>query len=309
MTDDPERYIELLRDDYWYYGPIALGKGGNSQAEMQNADQQRAMEDRLAQQQLNLQKQQLSAVNAVVDPAIQAGGFFPGQEAAMTSLLTNNLANQYRNAVANTNQSLVARGLSGGQIGAGGGGVAGSFGLMNAMLGNQQQQGLSQIQLDKANQLQGLLGLKLGIGSQYGGNIGTFNSGATGALNAGVTAANNADQAQTSWLGPTLGALTGLGGKITYGGSSGFGFGCWAAEACYGSWEDPRVKFVRARLWDRAINELIFKVIVVVYMCIGKTVAKFIRRFGWFKLLMTEVFDRFIISEMDYLLNKAVKNG
>ncbi len=313
VYDKNIQLIEAECDWYEYFGKINHCKGNASKNEQSAADTQRTQENQLMQQQLAMQQQQLAGVNAVADPAIAAGGMFPGQEAAMTSLLTNNLANTYRQGIGNVNQGLVARGLSGGQGGAGGGAVAGNLGMMSAMLGNQQQQGLSDIQLAKAQQMQGLLGLKLGIGSQYGGNVGGFNQGALSALGQGVQAAKNVDEAQTSWMGPVFGALGGMGSSLMTGGMSNLGkgtgfFGCWIASECFGGMEMPKVQFIRMRLFHNAQQDWRFKVILAAYAVFGKTVAKLVRRFAWLKRKFTNVFDKFVINEIDKLLNEAI-NG
>lgn len=188
-----------------------MGKGSASKAEQAAADQQRSLQNQLTQQQLAMQQKQLGDVNAVADPMIARGGMSEAQEAAMRSLLINSLPQQFAGLQGQINNQLVSRGISGGQTGAGSGDIARQFGGLGAMEAGLQQQGLSNIELQKAAQLQGLLGLKLGIGSQYGANIGTFNQGASSALGSGVEAANNADMASTSWMGPVFGALGGIG--------------------------------------------------------------------------------------------------
>lgn len=188
-----------------------MGKGSASKAEQQAADARTKSQDDLAKGQLAMQQKQLSDVNAVADPMIARGGMSAEQEAALNSILMNSLPQQFNNVQGQINNNLVARGITGGQQGAGSGDVARQFGSLGAMEAGLQQQGMSNIQLQKAAQLQGLLGLKMGVGSQYGNNVGTFNSGGSSSLNAGVTAANNADQAQTSWMGPVFGALGGVG--------------------------------------------------------------------------------------------------
>lgn len=212
VFDDEGRLISTEMREY--SGPVAECKGGASKAEQANADALRAREADLMGQSLNAQLKQLDAVNSVVDPMIAQGGMSQEQQAAMTSLLMNQLPQTFNNIQGQINQNLVARGISGGPTGAGSGDIARNFGQLGAMEGQIQQQGLANIQLQKAQQLQNLLGLKLGIGSQYGQNTQLFNQGTLGALNAGVTAANNADQASTGLWGSIIGSAAGLGGKF-----------------------------------------------------------------------------------------------
>ncbi len=203
---------ELLESEFFEYsGPVDLCKGGASKAEQAAADQQRAMQNQLTQQQLNMQMGQLASVNKTLDPMIANGGLAPGVESAMNSQVMNNIPAQFRGVQGNINNNLVARGITGGQMGAGGGDVARQFGQLGAMQAAMQQQGLTDVQLQKQNALMGDLGLKMGVGQQFGQNVGGFNQGASSALGQGVTAANNADQASTGLWGSLIGGAAGLG--------------------------------------------------------------------------------------------------
>jgi len=225
---------ELLEweGDPCYCGPIELVKGSHSSAEQSNADQQRAMENNLTQQQLAMQQQQfqmqqkqLDSVNATVDPIIAAGGLAPGVQSALTAQLMNTIPQQFQNVAGNINNSLVARGITGGGM-AGSGDIARDFGALGAAQAGMQQQGLTDIQLQKQQGLMQALGLKMGVGGMYGQNMGlfgqgagSFNAGAGTALNAGVQAGYNADQASTSLMGPLLGGLMGMGSTFATGGA------------------------------------------------------------------------------------------
>jgi len=179
--------------------------GGNSKQEMQQADAQRAQENQLMQQQLQMQMDQIGGVNSILDPIISAGGMLPSQQSALTSLALNSIPQQFNNVAGQINQNLVARGITGGQN-AGSGDIARNFGQLGAMEAGLQQQSLSQIQLQKQQQLMQALGAKMGVANLFGQNTGMFNQGANSALNSGVTAANNADQAMTSFMGSLMGA-------------------------------------------------------------------------------------------------------
>lgn len=181
--------------------------GGNSKAEMQQADSQRAQENTLMQQQLQMQMDQIAGVNSILDPIISAGGMLPSQQSALTSLALNNVPQQFNNVAGQINQNLVARGITGGSN-AGSGDIARNFAQLGAMEAGLQQQSLSQIQLQKQQQLMQALGAKMGVANLFGQNTGMFNQGAQSALGSGVSAANNADQASTSMWGSILGAAT-----------------------------------------------------------------------------------------------------
>ena len=191
----------------WSLTKLNLAKGGHSSYEQKQADQQRNLENQLTQQQLAMQQKQLASVNAATDPIIAAGGMSPQQEAALRSMYMNNIPAQFKALQGGINNQLVARGITGG-ANAGGGDIARQFGALGAAEGGLQQQGEEGLQAQKYGQLMQALGLKLGIGGQYGANVGGFNSGAIGAGNTATTAANNADQAQTSFMGSLMGALT-----------------------------------------------------------------------------------------------------
>src|SRR5581483_8215116 len=186
-------------------GRLGMCSGGNSKQEMQQADAQRAQENQLMQQQLQMQMDQIGGVNSILDPIISAGGMLPSQQSALTSLALNSIPQQFNNVAGQINQNLVARGITGGQN-AGSGDIARNFGQLGAMEAGLQQQSLSQIQLQKQQQLMQALGAKMGVANLFGQNTGMFNQGANSALNSGVTAANNADQAMTSFMGSLMGA-------------------------------------------------------------------------------------------------------
>lgn len=300
-SEATRRYELVERESVWreYSGSLALAKGGASKAEMQSADQQKALEDQLAQQQLGLQQQQLGLIDPVIQRIIANGGLLPEQQAALTAANQNLIGQNYAQNVGAINQALLTRGVSGGQN-AGGGATAGLYGGMLAALAGQQQQGVFQIQQAKQAGLQGALNTALGVGGQYGQNVGAFNSGANQALGAGVTAAGNYDQAQSSVLGPLLGAVGGLGGSaITK--------WCVVASECYGGWDVPKVRFIRARLALRAMTDWRWTLFMTGYTLAGGRVAAMVRQSAWLKARITRLFDRFLVKEMDAVLNAAVE--
>lgn len=191
-----ERLAQLNWGGTGYAAYDGFLKGDHSQQEQSNADSVR-------QQQFNLMQQQLQGVNSILDPLISAGGMTPQQQQAMTAIALNDIPQQFRGVQGNINEQLVARGMTGGGM-AGAGGVASGFGQLGAMEAGLQQQALSNIQLQKQQQLMQALSIK-------GGLTGMFNSGGLSALNSGVTAANNADQASSSFWGGMFGALGSLG--------------------------------------------------------------------------------------------------
>lgn len=233
------RVIEC--DSLAYEGAWELAKGGNSQSEMQQANQVSQQQLQLQQQQLQMQQKQLGMVNPSLQAIISNGGMLPAQQAAMTTQAMNGLGQQYQNLYGSLSSTLAARGLTGGQN-AGGGGIAASFGALGAQQAGQESQLLNDIQLQKGQQLQGALGMGLGEGSMYGSQAGQAGGLGVGALGSAVTAANNADQAQTGFWGSLVGGLAGLG-------SAGI-LKCWVAAELYGGWFAPETVTIRAWLFS-----------------------------------------------------------
>lgn len=203
-TETVERYLREGRT-------VSGGKGGHSSAEQSNADQVR-------QQQFNLMQQQMQSVNSVLNPLIANGGMMPAQQQALTAIALNDIPQQFQGVAGNINNQLVARGITGGQM-AGSGDIARNFAGLGAMEAGLQQNAMSNIQLQKQQQLMSAIGMQAGM-------AGMFNQGGLSALGSGVTAANNADQASTSWMGPVFGALGSIGGAALgkggiFGGSNG----------------------------------------------------------------------------------------
>jgi hypothetical protein len=196
----------------WLYrehltGPMIQCKGGNSQTAMTQETQQQTLQNTLAQQQLNLQQQQLGNFNNFLGQLQQGGGFMPGVQSALTSQALNSLPQQYNNLFGQLSNQLVQRGVIGGQN-AGGGQVASQFGSLGSQEAGQQAQLLSQIPILGQQNLTQAQGMGLGVASQYGQNVGSFNQGASSAGSSTVSAAGAADQASTGFWGSLFGGLS-----------------------------------------------------------------------------------------------------
>jgi hypothetical protein len=188
-------------------------KGGSSKAEMSRANQLEDQRNQMLQQQLNLQTQQLGIVNPQLQAIIQNQGLLPQTEAAMRSQALQGLGKQYSNLSGQLSQQLAARGLTGGQYGAGGGAVAKGFGELGALEAGQQSNLLNQIQLAKAQNLQGALGMGLGEAGMLGSQALGFGGQGVSSLGIGQQAAQAAGQEQTGFWGSLFGSLSGLPGK------------------------------------------------------------------------------------------------
>lgn len=225
-----------MKDTFLGFTVHCHHKGGNSQAEMRNADQVEAQRNQLMQQQLQLQQRQLAMVNPSLQAILQNGGMLPAQEAAMRSAAFNEIGAGENQAIGAINQSLVARGITGGGM-AGSGDIARNFGALQQGLLGQEAGALQNIQLAKGQNLMNAIGIGLGEGSMFGQQAMGFGGQGIGALNAGVNAANNADQASTGFWGSMIGGLAGLGGAaITK---------CFVAAELYGGWYTPEATHIR----------------------------------------------------------------
>lgn len=218
-------------------------KGGNSQQEMNRANQLSQQQLALQQQQFGLQQQQLGMVNPVLQQIIANGGMLPAQEAAMRSATMNQIGAGANQAVGGINQALQARGIIGGGM-AGSGDIARNYGaLMQGLLG-QEAQGLQNIQIAKGQGLGGALNTALGEGGMYGSQAMGLGQQGVSALGIGQQAGQAADQSQTGFWGSLVGGLAGLGaagiGKIP----------CWVAAELYGGWFSPEVNLLQRYIFE-----------------------------------------------------------
>jgi len=238
---------EVLEHEHFEYaGDVAACKGGNSKSEMNQANQLQTQEMQLMQQQLSQLNQKLSPfltanqqlmqntqnVVGINNQILANGGLTPQQQQAFTAQAINQATRGYGNAVGQINNALVARGISGGQFGAGGGGIGQQYGQLGAALGGQMQNAIGGINNLKFQSFENALNMnsglfqnsmanQLNVAKLYGGLTGGFNQGGLGALNAGVIAADNADRAQVEQLQ----AWTGLAGNVLGGLTRGLGQG------------------------------------------------------------------------------------
>jgi hypothetical protein len=186
-------------------------KGGSSKQQMKLADQ--LSQQRNQQAAANFAQQQ-AIMGGMVTPQLQQiianQGMLPQTEAAMRTQALQGLGQQYSGLEGQLGQQLAARGLTGGNM-AGGGDIARQFGSLFTTEAGQQSNLLNQIQLAKAQGLQGALGLGTGIGGMYGQQGTSLAGQGVSALGVGQQAASAADQAQTGFWGSLFGALGGMG--------------------------------------------------------------------------------------------------
>jgi hypothetical protein len=249
---------------------VSGGKGGHSAQEQSNADAVR-------QQQFNLMQQQLQSVNSILNPMIANGGMMPAQQQALTAIALNDIPQQFKGVAGNINDQLVSRGITGGDM-AGSGDIARNFAGLGAMEAGLQQNALSNIQLQKQQQLMNALGIK-------GGMLGMFNQGGLSALNSGVTAANNADQAATSWMGPVFGALGSIGGAAMK-------IPCWVARAVYGD-DAPQVNTIYHKLYRDAERSYVHRAVLGLYIIFGEPIANLVKRSALLKRFFRRILDAY----------------
>lgn len=279
-TETVERYLREGRT-------VSGGKGGDSQQEQAQANQISQQQLDLQKQQLGMQQTQLNSVNSVADPMIANGGMSQAQEAALNSLALNQSGQQLNQSIGQVGQNLQARGVTGGPF-AGGGTAAQNYGGLYAMQNSLTQNSLSNVQLQKAAQLQGLLGLKMGIGSQYGANATSAGNQGVNALGSAVTAAGNADQAQSQFMGSLVGALTSpfsITGKI--------GGGCWVARAVYGE-GDPIWMAARDNFRVKSASDWKYRVLWRLYQTFGPMAAEVVKRNQLSRRIAQRFFDGLI---------------
>ena len=174
--------------------PHALNKGGNSKA-------QEAISNQISQQQLNMEQTAFNETNPMIKQIIAGGGMTKDQQAALQAQTINALPQQFNQLYGNLSQQLTARGLTGGQFGAGGGGVAAGYGSLGAAEAGIAQQGGFNI----AQQKQQGLDAALGLGNQQ---MGVTAQAGTAANATAQGAAKAADEASTGFWGSLFGALT-----------------------------------------------------------------------------------------------------
>lgn len=198
---------EALEHEWFEYsGPVALSKGGDT------AKSQMDLQNKLTQQQLDMQNKTLSEIKSGVGKYL-SGDIGFGQDALsnMQSSFLNNNALQFQNAGSAVRDALTARGANG-SLPVGGSYTRGLSSLMGAQASSQAQ-GLQNLAIQNAQQA---LANKFNAGSLLSGNaatlssnVGTFNSGASSALEQYIKAKNSGP------LNTFLGGLgQGLGGGL-----------------------------------------------------------------------------------------------
>lgn len=202
---------------YDHSGPVDLCKGDDV------AKQQLDTQNRLQQQQLNLQMIQLNRINDAVGKYLTGGvGYGDKALSLMKTQFLNNQANQFQQAGRSVRQALNARGAGEGPVG--GDYVRGLSSLMG-MASDSTSQGLNQISLaDEQQKLTNQFNaasVTSGNAAQLGNNVSTFGGGASNALDSYVKAANSGwMNSLMGGLGQGLGAFAG-GGMASLGSSAG----------------------------------------------------------------------------------------
>jgi hypothetical protein len=259
-------------------------KGGSSKEEMNRANDLEAARNQMLQSSFNMALQRYGVAQPLIEAQIQNRGMLPETEAAMRSQALQGLGQQYSNLQGQLSQQLAARGLTGGQFGAGGGAVAKGFGELGALEAGQQSNLLNQIQMAKAQNLNNVLGMELGSAGQLQNAALGFGQQGVGALGIGQQAAQAAEQASTGFWGSVIGGLAGLGtagiGKIP----------CWVAAELYGGWLAPEVSILRHFIF----GTWWMKPFAWLYMQFGERWAKHIRHAPRSRYYTKKLFNWFL---------------
>lgn len=251
------------------------------------AQQQQAQ---VAQQQLAQQQAQLQKYNDFVTQLTANGGYSPGVAQALNSQAINQVPQQFAQSAQNLKTALMTRGGGGGDQPTGGEFMRQFGGLesaQNALKANLLQNVTIGGQNNISNAMQGTLG----IGAQYGQNVGSFNYGSNQALGTQASSANNISKAQNGLLGSLIGAGAGLGmSAITK---------CWIARAVYGD-ADWRAELIRST-WDTvwAEESTLYRMLWSLYGYIGQPIASILRRNRWAKRQFRTAFDKLLWKAMN----------
>jgi hypothetical protein len=179
--------------------------------------------NQVAQQQLQLEQNQLAQYNNYYNQILAGGGYLPGVRGALTSEAIQSVPQNYNQASQQLLTTLGSRGAAGGGTQPGSGLLGQGLGQLYSAEAQQKSNLLNQITA------QGQQNIAQGAGGLLGA-AGTTAGAGTSALGSATNAANSATQNQTGLLGSILGAGLGvagtaLGGPIGGGIAKAFGGG------------------------------------------------------------------------------------
>jgi hypothetical protein len=123
-----------------------------------------------------------------------------------------------------------------------------------------------------------------GLGSFSLQELGAGLSGFSGAASTNQSVIQSQQQSKASTMG-LFGQLAGAAA-----GGAGEAIGCWIAEAIYGV-DDERTHLVRAWLNGPFKQHMFGRVVMATYIKIGRTVARWVRKFAILKLTLKPLFD------------------
>ncbi len=213
IVRDIDTWEVLDEQTYEWTGPVALCKGGESKQAAKDAAAQRELDNRIMQEQLAMQRDQLAKVSGGVSQFLtpEGQGFDEKTMAALNANAIEGIPGQFEDARKQMMMALAARGGAGGQLPVGGDFLR-NLASFNAARETAKAGALRDVQIKNAlanlqNRFTASNAL-LGVGSQY--NPSPFISGASSALSSQTEAAKSADQAGTA----VWGALIGAGGNL-----------------------------------------------------------------------------------------------
>lgn len=249
-----------------------------------------------------------SALTSAFTPILQAGpsqtGFSAGEENALSTQNTQNVATDYAQAQKATAGILAARG--------GGNTMLPSSVTSNILASNTNaaaaQRAQGQNTITQANYAQGYQNWQqaAGVLSSTAGllNPNAYASSATTAGGAAGTTFNQIAQEQFAPYGAVIGAAGSIAGaalspggaatKILSGAATGGGFAglpaCWIAAEIYGGWYEPRTVLVRKWLLENFTGHWLLDL----YIRFGQRVAAMVRKYRPMRWIFTRIFNQFL---------------
>jgi hypothetical protein len=280
---------------------------GATQQQTQISDEQNAFYKQLTDQYSTIFGQSQAITGALTSaflPILKAGpsqtGFAPGQENAMRTQATENVAQNYAQAQRATAQILAARG--------GGNTLLPSSVDANLLAQNTnqaaQQRAAAQNTITQANYAQGYQnwGQAAGVLGSTAGLVSptAFAGQTTGAGGAAMTGATEVANAANSPWNAAFGALGAVGGAAAGrfnlpsfgggGGTPGLPPVCWIAAELFGGWTDPRTVLVRHWLTHDFSQRWTGRQLLKLYVKYGERTAAAIHRYPALRIVFAPPF-------------------
>ena len=209
---------EVLSSNWFdYAGPVAEAKGGESKAAAADAKARTDRQDRIAAEQLAMQRKTMEGIAGGVDQFLspEGMGFDPATMAALNSQAIESVPAQFEDARQQLISSLTARGGAGGALPVGGDYLKNLSQLhvgREGLKANLLRENLVKNALLKLQNRFSAANVKLGVGSQF--DPSTFVGAGSSSLSSRVGAAKAADEASFAPWGAIIGAAGSAAGSL-----------------------------------------------------------------------------------------------